>query len=282
MSERRIRTVPGPKALALLVTALTAATPSGCGDLTSPGEKSGDGVLKVLLIGSSLLSWNTLPLTLQGMADAAGEEVQVRGELAEGRGLDFFADDYHTERVIGEEAWDLVVLGGGVLLAAYPDIDPGLVKGYYSVADAIGRLDQKIKAANPKSRTVYMIPWAYEDGMTWGDGHSESYTDMQLEIRNNAVRWADSLGITLAPAGMAWFALLRDGRPVGYLHQEDKVHPNPRGSYLTAATILATILREGVEDVAFDGSLDPADALMLRETASLTVTDSLALWNITP
>jgi hypothetical protein len=69
---------------------------------------------------------------------------------------------------------------------------------------------------------------------------------------------------------------------VGYLHQEDKVHPNSRGSYLTASTILATILGESVEDVGFDGTLDPADALMLRRTASRTVTDSLALWNITP
>ena len=175
-----------------------------------------------------------------------------------------------------------MVLGAGVFPVAYPDIDPSLVKGFFEVGPILGQFKEMIEANHAQTRTVYLMPWAYEDGVDWGDGTRDSYGDMQLKIRDNTVHWADSLSIMLAPAGMAWYALLKDGQPQGYLHHEDGGHPNPRGSYLTAATILATLLGESVESAGFDGSLDPSDAMMLRRIASETVMDSRSLWNIPP
>jgi hypothetical protein len=216
------------------------------------------------------------------MAEAAGVELTLRENLLEGHGMGFFAEDVATALVIREEEWDYVVLGGGAFLAAYPDIDPGLIRGWYDMEASLSTLKEKIEENHPGSRTVYMMPWAFEDGVDWGDGTTDSYEEMQLKIRENCIRWVDSLDIMVAPAGMAWYTLLQEDGAPGYLHDEDRSHPNPRGSYLAAATILATILGEGIEDNSFDASLPAEEALLLRTVASQAALEEPQLWNIHP
>jgi hypothetical protein len=51
----------------------------------------------------------------------------------------------------------------------------------------------------------------------------------------------------------------------------DKRHPSPAGSYLTAATIVASVYGVSPVGATFTAGLDPAVARHLQETAQETV-----------
>ena len=118
--------------------------------------------------------------------------------------------------------------------------------------------------------------------MTWIPGQTDDYFAMQEKIRVNALAWRDSLDLVVAPVGMAWKAVMEWNVPEHYLHMRDWNHPAPRGSFLSAATVYATVFRESVEEVDYQWVLNRADAEAFRRVASRTVLDSLAVWNITP
>jgi hypothetical protein len=238
----------------------------------------------VLFIGSSYFGSNNMPGIFKSLASAAGHQTFVYPQVIPGNYLDYFADDPQTEAVIESHAWDYVILQGGIQNAAYPEthhlITPS--SGYHPLFPALHKLEAKITANHPDTKTVYMMPWAFEDGMTWVEGQTDTYVDMQLLIRENTKPYADEIGLILAPVGMAWYEVLKDPGPEHYLHSADWNHPNYRGSFLSAAVIVSTVFAQSVENAAFQGSLPAAEADQFREIASRTVLDSLEVWNIQP
>jgi hypothetical protein len=268
--------------LSLLVMALPAL---GCNIVDIGGPELQDpeqGDVKILFIGSSYFTVNDLPGIFEAFANEAGRQVFVRREMTPGYYLDHFAGSSSAARAIREQEWDFVVLQGGCQNAAYPE-DHHLItpsSGYHPVLPALDHLRQKVGHNHGGTRVVYMIPWAFEDGMTWVQGQTDTYEDMQLKIRDNVLRWADSLDLVVAPVGMAWYDVLREGRSQHYLHTSDWNHPNMRGSYLSAATIFVTLFLESLEGVEYDGPISPSAAETLRRSASRTVLDSLSLWNL--
>jgi hypothetical protein len=253
-----------------------------CGSDEPAGPGPDD--LLVLFIGSSYFEYNDLPGIFERLAIESGKEVYVRREVVSGRYLDYFAENTITEQVIQEQDWDYVLLQGGCQNAAYPDthhiITPG--SGYHPVYPALETLKAKIEANHAASRMVYMMPWAFEDGMTWVEGMTDTYQDMQEKIYDNTLRWADSLEISVAPVGWAWYDVLADDPPLHYLHLPDWNHPNLRGSYLSASVIFATVFVESVENIAYYGELEQAEAEGFQEVASRVVLNSLELWNLLP
>jgi hypothetical protein len=260
--------------LAVMAGACSLDVPAG------PGPDD----LSVLFIGSSYFQFNDLPGIFQQLALEAGKQVYVKREVVPGLYLDHFALSPQTQQVIQEWDWDYVVLQGGCHNAAYPEthhiITPG--SGYHPVYPALETLKAKIEANHPDSRTVYMMPWAFEDGMTWVEGQTDTYEDMQQRIHDNAIRWADSLDLTVAPVGWAWYDVLSDDPPPHYLHLSDWSHPSLRGSYLGASVIFSTVFVQSVANVDYYGGLGQAEAAAFREVASRIVLDSLELWNIDP
>jgi hypothetical protein len=265
------------------VTLLVAA----CGWL-DPAEpdvpEPNPGDVTVLFIGSSYFGSNNMPGIFQSIAAAAGHQTFVYPHVIPGNYLDYFAYDSETEAVIEALPWDYVLLQGGIQNAAYPEthhvITPS--SGYHPLSSSLFKLEALISANHAGTKTVYMMPWAFEDGMTWVEGQTDTYTDMQLLIRENTKLYADEIGLVLAPVGMAWYEVLKDGGSEHYLHTNDWNHPNYRGSYLSAAVIVATVFAQSVENAAFQGSLPSALAVEFRAIASRTVLDSLETWNIVP
>jgi len=240
--------------------------------------------LKVLFIGASYLAVNDLPGIFEGMAQAAGKAVFVARRVESGYYLDFFARDEATTHAIRDQKWDYVILSGGCQTAAYPNTHPSIKEdwGTHDPYPALQTLKRKVEMNHPGTILVYIMPWAFEDGMTWVPGQTDDYFAMQEKIRVNALAWRDSLGLVIAPVGMAWKAVMEWSVPEHYLHMRDWNHPAPRGSYLSAATVYATVFRESAEEVDYQWMLNRADAEAFRRVGSKTVLDSLALWNITP
>ncbi len=262
--------------LALMLTGAVLAFVPACGIL-DPGDDENPvtGPVSVLFIGNSYSDYYDLSDRFEGFAEAAGAETYVRSRIIPGYGLDFFAGNKDTADLIRVRAWDFVVLQGGIQNAAYPaDTDRPLLP-------SLTELHRIATESSPNTRVIYMMPWAFEDGMLLSGG-SETYAEMQLAIRGNAVAWAEEVGLGLAPVGMAWYEVLTTwDPPEHYLHLNDYHHPSYLGAYLSAATIFSTIFVRSVEDVPYDWSVEPTLAKNLRDVATRTVLENLALWNIT-
>ena len=265
----------------LLALAILAFIPAGCG-IFGPDDGSDTEEYQVLFIGNSYLGWHDTPQLFLEFAEAAGKTIEVRSHVLNGYSLEHLAEVFETTWVIREAPWDFVVLQSAGLDVAYPDRIVTHGPGVQSIPFILEKLKGIILENHSESQVVWMLPWAYEDGVTWTDGSTDDYAEMQLKIRDNAVVWADSLDLALAPVGMAFFELLKDDPPLHLLHDPDASHPNLRGAYLSAATFYAALFQESAEGIDFYSTLEEEDARSLQEVASRTVLDSLSLWNITP
>jgi hypothetical protein len=117
--------------------------------------------------------------------------------------------------------------------------------------------------------------------MTWVPGWTDTYSDMQLEIYNNTLLWADSLDFVVTPVGWAWNKVLTEKNfPLHYLHMSDWNHPSLKGSYLMACTIYSTIFKESTELISYYGGLSNNEANYFQEVASDIVLNNLVKWNI--
>lgn len=182
-----------------------------------------------------------------------------------------------TETKINERNWDYVILQGVGSLMAYPD--------YYThhpVYPALLSLKNKIHTNCASTQIVFCLPWAYEDGMTWVEGWTDTYEDMQIIIYNKTIEYSNSIGFTIAPVGWAWYKVLDDKNyPLHYLHMSDWNHPSLKGSYLMACVIYSTIFQESTDNISYYSDLSSDDAKYFQSIGSNTVLDDIDLWNIT-
>ena len=251
-----------------------------CGIVDPGGDSSREpkaGETTILFLGSSYLDSYDVPDRVKGFAKEAGKEVFIRTRLIPGLYLDFFAQEAQSTALLREREWDFVVLQGGSQNAAYP------ARSEHSVYMALRDLHRKATESFPGTKVVYMMPWAFEDGMLWIEGRTETYEVMQLDLRENTLKWAEELDLAVAPVGMAFHEVLTGwDPPQHYLHLSDWNHASRLGAYLASATIYSTLFAESVTNVEYDWSVDRELARDLRDVASSTVMDSLSLWRITP
>jgi hypothetical protein len=242
------------------------------------------GELKVLFIGSSYLAVNDMPGIFEELAEAAGKDVFVGRRVQSGFYLDFFAQDAATSQAIRAEEWDYVVLFGGCQTVGYPATHHLIRDGWgqHHPLPALEELKRKVRENHAGTKMVMIMPWAFEDGMTWIPGQVDDYFGMQEKIRENTLAWAETVDFVVAPVGMAWKEVLELNPPEHYLHASDWNHPGARGSFLGAAVVFSTLFQESSEEVPFPWALDVSEATGFRSVASQTVLDSLALWRITP
>jgi len=231
--------------------------------------------LEVLFIGSSYFSYNDLTTLFINLANTSGKKVFIGDQITKGYLADH-ASSSSTEEIINEKDWDYVILQGVGSLTAYPD--------YYThhpVFPALETLQNKISANCESTKMVFCMPWAFEDGMTWVLGWTDTYTDMQLKIYNKTLQWADSLDFVISPVGWAWNTVLSEKNfPLHYLHIRDWNHPSLKGSYLMACAIYSTIYKESTEDLSYYGGLTKGDAEYFQEVASNMILNNLDIWNI--
>ncbi len=236
-----------------------------------------DETCDILFIGSSYFNANNLPGIFSALSDSASKSYYIDRYIPSGLYLGDHAASSITETKINQRDWDYVVLQGVGSLMAYPD--------YYThhpVYPALQTLKEKILANCPATKIIFCLPWAFEDGMTWLQGWTDTYADMQEKIYANTLTYANDLDLTIAPVGWAWYKVLEAKKyPLHYLHVSDWNHPSLRGSYLMACVIFSTIYQESTTTNLFWSTLDINEARSFQRTASSTVLDSLELWNIT-
>ncbi len=281
----RVADPPALRPASLLVSLLLASA-AGCDLLGLDGGDPGapkEGDTTVLFIGSSYLAFYDVPRRFEGFAREAGEKVWTQAEVLPGHYLDYFASNARTTLRLRERDWDYVVLQDAGHNVAYPASHGAVaaVLGHHPLRPALGELKRKATELSPGTKVVFMLPWAFEDGITWIQGETDDYRAMQIKIRETGVAWARDLGLVVAPVGMAFHQVMTTwDAPVHFLFEEDWNHANANGAYLTAATLFSTVFARSVAEVPYDWTLDRGLAGRLRQVASAVVMDSLALWNI--
>lgn len=241
-------------------------------------------ICKILFIGSSYFNYYNLPDMFKNLAEAEEKKVLIDRSTKNGTYLEYHSTNPTTEQKINEQKWDYVLLQGVCTNCGYPDTHHQIFPPHQShpLKPALETLYQKIKANCESTKVVYCMPWAFEDGTLWLEGGSDTYFDMQQKIYNNALKFANEIGLVIAPVGWVWNEVLKTKiKQLHYLHLSDYNHPSKRGSYLTACVIYATIFREELKEVNYFVGLPENEAIYFQSVASEIVLNNLSLWNIT-
>lgn len=260
--------------LALLLSLLC----SNCRISRNPEKEEQEPVssLKILLIGSSYFSFNNLEGMLNHFFSDRKKEVYLQAAVQNGLFLADHVTRSDTLAKIDEQKWDYVILQGVGALMAYPD--------YYThhpVYPALVSLRDKILANHDSTKIVFCLPWAFEDGMAWKEGWTDLYPEMQQKIYDNTRKYANEIGLVIAPVGWAWRRVLMEKNyPLHYLHMSDWNHPSRKGSYLMACVIYSTIFKERTTGITYDADIPADEAAYFREVGSDIVLDDPELWNI--
>ncbi|MCU0645762.1 MAG: hypothetical protein MUC94_16075 [bacterium] len=240
-------------------------------------------VFKILFIGSSYFSYNNLPEMFNNLAEAGGKKVFIDTQIKNGTYLDYHSTNPATEQKINQAKWDYVLLQGVCTNCGYPETHQLIFPPYqaHPLKPALELLYQKIKANCESTKVVYCMPWAFEDGTLWLPGGTDTYFTMQKKIYDNAIKYADEIGLVIAPVGWAWNEVLKTKiKELHYLHLSDYNHPSIRGSYLTACVLYATIFQESAVNLAYYSSLPEDEAKYFQSVASEIVLKNSELWHI--
>lgn len=238
--------------------------------------------LKILFIGSSYLDCNNLPKLFSQLAAAAGKSVIIGTRIVNGTYLDFHAENPATLEKIQSEAWDCVILQDAGHNVAYPNTQHKILPPYelHHTFDCLKALYTRIKQRNAAARVIFFMPWAFEDGLTWVRGQTDTYEDMQKMILKNTLLWSKAIGFVTAPVGWAYYRVMQERPDLHYLYVNDYNHPSLRGSYLSACVFFVTIYQEKLSKVSFTDTLNEAEAFYFQDMASLTVLEDPAQWNL--
>jgi hypothetical protein len=239
--------------------------------------RAGDLPMKVLFIGNSYTSVNDLPSLLSALADAAGgQKIETDQHVVGGWTFEQHVKDKKAIEKIREKKWDVVVLQEHSL---QPILNRESMHRYARI------LHEEISKRGAK--TVFYLTWARQNIPEMQDGAdpttspslaramyqmTKSVGDFDAWCKQRKVGLtgglngayfdiANELSATVAPVGIAWRGAFLSDRNV-VLHQADKSHPNPQGSYLAACVFYTTLFDKS--PVGLPGELKKGTTVLVR------------------
>ncbi len=184
-------------------------------------NRRGAAPLRVLFLGNSFTARNDLPGLIARLAAARGRTLGHRLIAAGGASLRRHWNAGTARQAIQDGGFDCVVLQEQSTLP---------LKNAARMLANVRLFDAEIKAAG--ARTLLYLTWARFDAPQSQRGITEAYAAVGRE-----------LGATVVPVGAAWELLLKEhAQPV--LHDRDKSHPTPAGTYLAACVFLGVLFGE--------------------------------------
>ena len=183
-------------------------------------DQSTDAV-RVLFIGNSLTFWNEMPWMTRRLAASLGSKLVTEFNGTSGATLRQHWERGRALRAITERHWDFVVLQPqSSEMSTRPEETMKYARLFDREIDRTG------------AKTVLFVTWNV-------DAH-----DSQSQLTARYVSLAKDLDAALAPVGVAWDELQRQGVD---LFDPGGTHPNLRGSYLAACVFYATFFRKTPE-----------------------------------
>jgi hypothetical protein len=236
----------------------------------------------ILFIGASYFTYNNLPKMYEELVKSSGKTIAVTTFLINGTYMEQFAENPEVKDLIKQKPWDIVFLHESGPPVGYPEthylfIPPYIQRHTYQ---ALEQFKKMISENCSETKMIFLMPWAFEDGLTWISGQTDTFFDMQLKIYETTIKWSDEIGFITAPVGWAWRAVMLEQPPLHYLFQSDWNHPSVRGSYLTACVLYATAYCTSIIGNSYYAGLGKEEATYFQQIASSVVLEDIDLWNI--
>ncbi|WP_010139589.1 SGNH/GDSL hydrolase family protein [Oceanicola sp. S124] len=153
----------------------------------------------------------------------------------------------------GDVGYDFVILQGnsGAMLSE---------KSHSRFTAGADHLVERIGARGAMT-ALYMTP-------AYAEGHKRFDPAMTDQISEGYTAEGNRTGALVIPTGRA-FALAKERRPDIVLHKSDNSHPTILGSYLGAATVVATLYDASVVGIpyTYEGAVSEEDAAFLQQVA---------------
>lgn len=215
-------------------------------------EPSNEPAKKILFIGNSSTYYNDMPDMVEGLARAAGRNVDIQSITAPNYKLYQFASEgsvYYTQIVntLSSNRFDYVVV---------QDHRDVIIQTPAQTEDAISKLLPFITASGAEL-VLYETQADYAgknfiiDNCSFFLGH----TEMQYYMTKNYFSVANNLNASIVPAGVN-YTRCRKIYPEINLYAADMHHPSPAGSYLAACSLYATLF----DTTSFDNDFLPNSA----------------------
>ncbi|MBT4496346.1 MAG: hypothetical protein HOC74_01415 [Gemmatimonadetes bacterium] len=233
-----------------------------------------ENMFDILFIGSSFLAYGETDVvaTLVDFAARGGKAISTQRRILSGYRLERHVEDQKTLSAIRSKEWDCVILQGTGLYLAKEEWHP-------RVFPHLAEFTSVIRERSPEARIIYMMPWAFKDGLLWLEGETLTYTQMQEALIQVAADFADSLAISVAPVGLAWHQTILAGYE-NDLFFTDNSHQSTFGAYLTACVFYVTLFQEPIPAVEFPNRDGLESYQPLNDIAYTTVIEDRERWNI--
>ena len=257
----------------LLLLLLSGCIEIICDNFPADNRRSDCNSCRILFIGSSYLQYGKGDVIdiFSKFAEEAGRDLIIETCIAGGLRLYNHIEYQPTIDKINSKGWDYVVLQGNSAFISQE-------KWHDYIVPYLSDFREIIKYNYDKTSIIYMMPWAYTDGLTFVENETDTYEEMQMNIYNHSTAIAWDLDIALAPAGWAWYQVKLDNYSAP-LYLSDMNHQTISGAFLTASVFYSTIFLEQAPYIYYELTEDD-DESILRETAYNIVIEDLDLWNI--
>jgi MYXO-CTERM domain-containing protein len=239
----------------------------------------------MLFLGNSYTFVNELDVVVASVFEAAGEPLDEHARLAEGGWR--FVDHLAAIETPGSD-WDAAFQNphDWVILqeqSQIPGFPPEASDEVGASRDAAVALDGH--AAATGARTMFLMTWGRRSGDETNPDIYPDFPTMQARLADGYATYVELASVDgtqawIAPAGLAWERVYDDVAATGTdpatagtafwdLYIDDGSHPSPRGTYLTACVIFASVTGESPEGLPAPDGI--ADAAYLQEVAAEVV-----------
>jgi len=212
--------------------------------------------VRVLFLGNSYTYVNDLPTVFRDLAGSAGQNVETSMVASGGETLAQHAASSDSVNAINGSRWQFVILQEQ---SEIPSVESLRQTQMYPAARSLVATVRS-DGATP----ILLETWAHQAG--WSD-YGLSYSAMQAAIDQGYGAIAGELKVSVAPAGQAWQAVVRED-PGIVLWQSDGSHPTPAGTFLAACVLYTRVFGPCPVNGSDTGGLPAATAATLEAIAN--------------
>lgn len=228
--------------------------------LTQPAPAHAQGQVSVMILGSSLVR-GIKPNLKNLYKDAGIAKPRIKAIGAAGWDMAKHAQSGRTLRKLTKDPFDFVVMAGS--------------SKKFNAHDYPGAIALHDRVVSTGAQPVFLMTWLPKlaslllyDELLGERGGNTGYLPI-----------AARLGVPMAPGGWAVRQVKLDGDPVGLWRKS--THLSPRGRYLVAAVIFATLTGTSPEGLVAPRSFGDATEYLQSLAASIVLSDDEAWpWNL--
>lgn len=229
----------------------------------------------MLFLGNSYTFYNDLDQRVAELFAAAGEPIAAE-RVANGGWR--FADHLAALDTAGTPSADAMARPHDWVFLQEQSQIPGFPRAGAEYGESLAAaVELDARAAAAGAGTFFLMTWGRRDGDSTNPDRYPDFSTMQAHLEEGYLAYAAAAGedgtpAYVAPAGRAWARVHDDlvaagedplvvGSAFHALYVEDGSHPSPRGTWLTACVVYASLTGRSPEGLAAPPDIADADYL---------------------